>query len=58
MYYVNRRIKKVGGVSLYISCSLKCNVVGNMTTVVDGIMEMITVEIIIEKARNIIISCV
>ena len=29
-----------------------------MTTVVDGIMEMITVEIINEKAKNVIISCV
>ncbi len=58
LYYVNRRIKKGGGVALYINSSLKCNVVGNMTTVVNGIMEIITVEIINEKAKNAIISCV
>lgn len=58
LYYVNRRIKKGGGVSLYINSSFKCDAVGSMTTVVDGIMEMITVEIINEKDKNVIIRCV
>lgn len=43
---------------MYINSNLKCNIVGDMTTVVDSNIETITVEIINKKETNAIISCV
>lgn len=46
------------GVALNINSFLRCKVVDNMTRVVDNIMEIITMEIINEKSKNVLVSCV
>ena len=58
MFYVNRRRKRGGGVVLYVDETLHCKQVKNMSKGIDDKLEFITVEIEMEKAKNIIISCV
>lgn len=58
MFFVNRREKKGGGVALYIDSNYRSRVVENMSLVKDKVMECVTVEIEIERSKNIIISCV
>lgn len=58
LYYVNRNNRKGGGVALYICSDLKCKIIERMTTVVEDLMECLTVEIEMEKQRNIVITCV
>ena len=58
MFYVNRRRKRGGGVVLYVDKTLHCKQVKNMSKGIDDKLEFITVEIEMEKAKNIIISCV
>lgn len=53
MYSMNRNHKKGGGVALYIHKNYKGKCINNMSQVVDNIMECITVEIEIEKSKNI-----
>lgn len=55
--YVNRENKKGGGVALYVDRRLNYKIVKNMTNI-DEEMEIIMVEIILEKKKNVIISCV
>ncbi|KAL7396416.1 hypothetical protein ABVT39_005480, partial [Epinephelus coioides] len=58
MFYVNRRRKRGGGVVLYVDETLQCKHVKNMSKGIDDKLEFVTVEIEMEKAKNIIISCV
>lgn len=58
LIYNNRISKNSGGVALYIHKSLKFNIVPNMSTVIDGIMECLTIEIQFEQKSNVIVSCV
>lgn len=56
--YINRIGKRGGGVALYIKNSLKYKVVECMSTTIDNLMDCITVEICMEKQKNVIVSCV
>jgi len=44
--YVNRKNKSGGGVALYVDKTLNYKVVESMTTVIDNLLECITIEII------------
>lgn len=56
--YNNRLNKRGGGVALYIHKSLNYRVLEGMTTVVDNLLECLTIEICMDKSKNIIISCI
>ena len=58
MFYVNRRKKRGGGVALYVDETLQCKQVKNMSKEIDDKLEIVTAEIEMERAKNIIISCV
>uniref|UniRef100_A0A8C6MKE1 Reverse transcriptase domain-containing protein n=1 Tax=Nothobranchius furzeri TaxID=105023 RepID=A0A8C6MKE1_NOTFU len=58
LHFVNRINKRGGGVALYINNDLKCKLDKKMTMMEDNVMEMVTVEIINDTSKNIIISCV
>lgn len=55
---INRQGKAGGGVALFVDNSLKYRIVDEMTATLDNILECITIEITIEGAKNIIISCI
>ena len=57
LYHINRSNKKAGGVALFVDSDLKCKPVEYMTVAIDDLMECITVEIEMEKMRNIIVTC-
>ena len=57
LIHVNRQCKRSGGVAIYVDNSIRFTVIDDMTTVVDDFVECITIELIMEKRRNIIISC-
>lgn len=54
----NRKNKSVGGVAVYVDKTLNYKVVECMTTVIDNLLECITIEICKEKKKNVIISCI
>uniref|UniRef100_A0A669B1C7 Reverse transcriptase domain-containing protein n=1 Tax=Oreochromis niloticus TaxID=8128 RepID=A0A669B1C7_ORENI len=56
--YMNRLNKAGGGVAIYVHNSIKYNVVTTMSMAIDGILECLTIEIMNEKKRNVIISCI
>lgn len=56
--YINRKNKKGGGVALYVDKRLNYKIVENMTTNIDDVVEIITIEIYLEKKKNVIVSCV
>ncbi len=56
--YINRQNKSGGGVAIYVDRALKFSVMESMTTVIDNILECITVEICREKQKNLIVSCI
>lgn len=56
--YVNREHKRAGGVALYVDNRLKYQIVESMTTAIKDVCECVTVEIEMEKMKNILISCV
>ena len=55
---MNRRNKNGGGVAMYVDMNFKYKVIENMSTVVDNVLECITIEISREKKKNIIVSCI
>lgn len=55
---VNRKNKSGGGVALYVDKHLTYKVVENMTTVIDNLLECLTIEIFVEKSKNVIVSCI
>ena len=55
---MDRTYAKSGGVALYVDQSLGCKMVPSMSTTIDGIMECLTIEIIVAESKNIIISCI
>lgn len=57
LFTLNRNWKKAGGVALYVDTHLRCTIVDTKTTAIDGIMECITVEIVLEDRRKIVVSC-
>ena len=58
LFTTNRINRNGGGVALYVHNSFKCKKIESMSITVENTMEMVTVEIITEKNKNIIISCV
>ena len=58
LVYVNRKNKAGGGVAIYVDNGLKFKVLDDMTTVVDNLFECLTIEVCMERGRNIIISCI
>lgn len=55
--YKNRVNRSGGGVAIYVHNSLKYKVVEGMTAAVDDLLECITIEICMEKSKNIV-SCI
>ena len=55
--YINRQNKGGGGVAIYVDKTLHFKVLDRMTTVVDNVLECISIEICKEKRNNLIISC-
>lgn len=58
LYHSSRRNKKGGGVALFVNSDLNCRPVECMTLVIDDLFECVTVEVDMEKKRNIIVTCV
>lgn len=58
MFFINRILKKGGGVALYIDKNDKSKLMSSMSLVMNNVMECVTVEIQMEKSKNIIINCV
>lgn len=55
---LNGKNKSGGGVAAYVDKNLNYKVVENMTTVIDNLLECITIEICEEKNKNVVISCI
>ena len=53
----NRENKNGGGVDLFVDKNLTYKVVENMSTVINDVFECVTIEILMEKKKNIIVSC-
>lgn len=58
LHWVNRSSKRGGGVALFANTEIRCKIKDTMSITVDGVMEMITIEVLNEKSRNIVVSCV
>lgn len=56
--YISRENRKGGGVALYVHSRFDYRVVDNLTSIIDNVMECITVEISLEKKKNVMVSCV
>ena len=55
---IDRRNKGGGGVAIYVDKNLSYKVIKSMTTVIDNLLECITIEICEEKKKNIRVSCI
>ena len=55
---MNRKGSRGGGVMIYIADHLQFNIVENMSFCIDGMAEIITVEINLHKCKNITVSCI
>lgn len=55
---INRKNKGGGGVAIYVDKNPNYKVIESMTTVVDSLLECITIEICEEKNKNIAVSCI
>lgn len=56
--FINREGKNGGGVALFVDKGLIYKVVDSMSVVIDDEMECITIEICMERMKNVIVSCV
>ena len=56
--YINRNNKGGGGVAVYVDSNLNYTMVESMTTVIDNLVECLTIEICMEMSRNVLISCI
>ena len=56
--YKYRQSKGGGGVAIYVDLNLTFKIVEAMTQVIDSLLECLTIQICIEKKKDIIISCV
>ena len=50
--------RKGGGVAIYVSNSLDYRVIDRMSIRINGVTECVTVELCINKRKNIIVNCV
>ena len=53
-----RENRKGGGVAIYVNDSLDYRVIDRMSVTINGVMECVTVELCINKRKNIIVNCV
>ena len=58
LFTSNRTNRVGGGVATYVDTAFRCSLVKNMTTVIDNILECVTVEIFFENAKNVMITTV
>lgn len=58
MSSINRVNKSGGGVTLYVDKDLNYKVVEKMSMVVDNLLECVTIEMCMEKKKNISVSCI
>lgn len=58
MFSINRIGKRGGGVALYIDVNLNCKIVEQKTIIIPDLLEILTVEIIMDKCKNILISSI
>lgn len=58
MFVMNRKDRRGGGVALYVDSSLQCNIMASMSITIENILECVTVEIRMEKQKNIIVCCI
>lgn len=56
--FKNRMYKSGGDVVLYVHNDLRYNLVESKSICIEGVMECISIEISIEKQKNVIVSCV
>ena len=57
LFYVTRNNKKGGGVAIYTQKRINCKVLEQQTLVIDNMFECITIELCIDKQKNVIVSC-
>lgn len=57
MFYSNREDKRGGGVAMYVDKNLKCKI-DEQRTMMSELMEILTIEIMNDMGKNILISCV
>lgn len=50
--------KRGGGGSLFVMSALECKVTGDLTTVIDNLVKVVTIEIKVERSRTLFISCI
>lgn len=55
---INRKNKGGGGVAIYIDKNLNYKILESTTTVVDNLLECLTIEICNKKNKNVIVSCI
>jgi len=58
LFTTNRINKRGGGVALYINTDLGFMKINSESTTIDDVLECISCEIILEKSKNIVVSCV
>ena len=58
MFNTIRNDKKGGGVALYVTNEIKVKKLEKLSCVTENLSECITVEIVVEKGKNIVVSCV
>ena len=56
--FINRVNKNCGGTAIYVDNRLNYKVIENMSIAVEDVCECISIEIIMEKKKNVIVSCV
>lgn len=57
-FFQNRNFAKGGGVALYVDQNWTSKIVSNKCLALDHVMECVTVEVEVEKSKNVLISCV
>lgn len=58
LFALNRQNKRGGGVAVYVRNIFECKIIQELTTIVDDVMECITIEIILKRSQKVIVSCV
>ena len=58
LYYSSRKNKRGGGVALFIDSDFKCKLVESVTLQINDLFECVTIEIDMEKKKNVIVTCV
>ena len=58
LHYCSRKNKRGGGVALFVNTDLKCRIVECMTMAINDLFECITVEIDMEKKKNVVVTCI